>query len=526
MRPDQISVKNFVLALVSLLFSMNMALAAGSTSIRQLPKGATIALHEGLNTSTTACMRCREGENPPTLWEAVGIVQFYSSDGMGDYDGIPLSSGTLPSQTDLASIEILQLATWKDPAGNSHEMIISKSNFGDSQTVREFRKIGEMGEPAIPGGLSYRYRLGLKEMASRNINTLFSLQSDLDDLSMFQLSIALQFPLKKRGGSTATQRVTADARKVMVVDALEPLIKMVTPPEESFPIKGTSGDPLEITLFTVSISDSNPNQRMERVSLSAGEEEQEMAVGTVQRLFEAQVPNPAARFQAQFSLTLTSDRQIMLPARGKEAKLTLSCAPAFPRLPTQNISNEYEIQVEDNDAPAITVKISHPAAGGEKSLTVAVKGGEKDIPASASGLLEVSLTGSGGGAGAQTPDPWRRGPGDAVPAQETLETMALDIASIFPDRSDWIEVPEDTRIFVTLSGTDNFDEPNQPGSNIVTYRINGKDYKGGRSALIFRDSGEAGSSLRVEAQDSDGNLRIVLIPFKVTDTRMNVQTIR
>jgi hypothetical protein len=518
------NLRTFTIIFALMSFSITPT-RAEQISIRQLPKGATISLFEGLNTASSAPMRAREGDVPPLLWEAVGIVQFFSSDSSGDYDGIPISSSS-PSQTDLAGISILQTASWKDPSGNSYTTTLAKSSFADRDTVREFRKIGELGEPHIPGGVSYRYSLSLRGLSAQILNPLFSLQGDIDNLSMFEMNVALEYQLKRRNGQSEQIRIQCQPRKVMVLDTVEAELKMLNPPENAFPLKGTSGDPLGVSDFRAQILDTNPNQQITDMTLSTGDEEISMSPGPEQRDYTANPTNPPWRFKSDHSASLSTSNPVFLPENGGEGKLTLTCTPRYPRIPPQRIVKEYPIEIEDNDAPAITVKISYESPGEDKNIEASVKGGEKDIPAEGSGLIQVSITGSGSGAGTQTQDPYHRAPGADAPSAAEAESMILDLATLFQNKTDWLAVPEDTRVFITLTATDNFDDPGSPGSNIASYTINDKPHRGGRSSMIFRNGGASSNSLKVTAADRNGNIRTVKIPFRVIDTKMNVQTIR
>lgn len=463
------------------------------------PLGFQVSLFEGTSTSAAEPMRTFEGQKFPVEWQAVGYLRF-AGNGAG---GIAKAASGPPDQTDLAAIRVSLVARWNDPAGNRHEKIMASSGFNDPSMVRNFSPMG---------GESYSFILETGSLAGENSN-LFSIQCDDQALSWFEVCLRSRFPWSGSGNPGIREW---GHRPVLVIDTVAPSVVFTIPPENSFPITGTSGDPPPFSTIMVEVSDTNPNQAMASVILAIGEGEGlEMTPGTPRRDHSPVPANLTGRFFLDCSWTPDS-AAATLPTGTDEAQITVTAQPKFPVIDAENGAASGIIEILDNDAPCIECVLTWPGPSGQENLTVRVQGGETDIPCDGNGTLDITL----GSRGIQTPDPHSRGIHDPAPAPSPV-----DLGSIF-NEVDWPAIPEDTRVTARVRGWDNFDAVPGPGLNLVELKVNGSTAVDGPIPLIFREAGKVASAIEIFARDRAGNTRIVRVPARILDTRMRVNTIK
>jgi hypothetical protein len=486
-----------------------------------LNQGVHISFFEGTNTNTDHIIKTYEGYPLPNIWEGLGYIQFCSSDSGGQYNGISLNQSQ-PGPEDFQKIKISFNALWTDPfSKQKQELVLASSDFTDTQIIKDLYKVGTKGDNPIPGGQSYAFKIDMRSLAAGSENKLFSLQCDDPEKKYFHLFLRISYPYEKFSNKGVIEQKFKESphRKALVADTFTPEIKFINPPESAFPIIGTSGDPLPVSALIIEICDTNPNQILNNVYLTLAGETRPLSLVSETRDYGAAQSNPVYRYKAKYELQFDSENPPLMPASESSSSFSISAEPSWPGLSMQNCEQEYEIEIQDNDAPDIEVSLKKIGSGINSVAEISIKGGIKDIPSQSSGTLIVNNN----GLELTLSDPWKRGLNEsATSSQDTTLVLADHIS----DTSKWIKISEDTRFHVEIKVTDNFDSAViPPGNNLRDIFCNSEKISSQTFPLIFRDSGLKKNALIIKASDKAGNIRTVTYPINVIDTKVNIETI-
>lgn len=512
-----ISLKKTFISFVFLIFFL---ITSSQANILSLGDGAYISFFEGTNTNSSSVIKTYEGTPLPSIWEGLGYLQFCSSDQRGEYNGIAMS-GSAPSSGDFEKIKISFIAQWNNSSsGAIEELILAQSNFNDSSVIKDIYKVGSQGDNPIPGGESYSFKIDMRSLVSGSNNKLFSLYCDEDDKKYFKLFLRVTYPFENftNKGNYTTKIKESPKRKAIVIDTVTPVIEFLTPGEDSFPMLGTSGDPIPETNLTVKIFDSNPNQVMKNVYLTIGGQSYTMSLVSENRNYSPGVEDNLDRYTGTFKLQFDQNNPPLMPSRTDRAELSVTAEPSWPNMSAQNCVNEYDIIIRDNDAPEIEIILSK---SNSELARLSVKDGITDIPFNKSGKIKIKNDDQE----FEIDDPYSRGLEEAMPSETS--SISLDLCTVLSDSSKWIKVVEDTRIHVKLGITDNFDSaPMTNGKNIKSIICNSKAITTKSFPLIFRDSGLRKKALEIQVIDMAGNIRKVTFPINVIDTKINIETMQ
>jgi len=501
-----------------------------------------------------------EDETLTVGWYISGTVCFYGSDQANEeyWDG-----ACYPDAPEWDSIEYRVVLEWNafDANGNRisssgssrYREIITRGTLAETSSKR---RIG-----ALPGEYSPKQTIWVFYIPLDNLEITFPVPNqcntwpgasygeepvfvDISSLSNFEEERLYRMyceitythaTWREDGGGISAyhkQTVSSEKRYALIRD-IEGGSLDETPLTPFIHQKLTTDDPLPERTVTCAILDNNPNQEVEKVTISLGGEERDMkpVPGSIDRHYEkasSYAGDENARYKSLWTLNLDESEPdgfgLNKPRAPNWRDQTSTTGPPFHIQPlvvtvnatlkwgdTTSLQWEKSISVKDNDAPGTSLMFRLSPVDPRSASTLRVSEGTEDPP----GKINISVSRPGvAPLTAEISDPWDY-------------NDYVDVAATFPGQDTRISMIEGKRVWIELTPDDNIDgaQVKSVMFRVEKSRFNDLLYNSDRDAyervLIFRRPSEDVPGELILTDHSD-NIRRIKFPLEIIDTRLDV----